>query len=236
MKKECALRFFKNIFTLPSRNFHLRIRENPLYRNYPSQLDSERIMHKLILILGLIILIVGAIVLSYGFERVRELDALIRADGWSATHYGLIDEYGTFGEPVASSTLPVKFRHQLSPDVWGGFKAILTIELPQEATVIFKIDSNGGIVFSIDGDKIIDMWHISRIYDRKEQVQLAPGSHNLELYWYGYGGEIAFDMYVEGRDEVANLQWAGLGILFIGIATTTVSFILKRKTLVGKPG
>lgn len=189
-------------------------------------------MHKLILIPGLIILIIGAIILGHGFERVRELDALIRADGWSVTHYGLIDEYGTFGEPVASSTLPVKFRHQLSPDVWGGFKAILTIELLREATVIFKIDSNGGIIFSVDGDTIISMWYISRIYDHEEQIQLTPGVHKLELYWYGYGGEIAFDMYIEGRDKAANLQFTGLGVFFIGVVITSVGFALKRKTSV----
>jgi len=186
-------------------------------------------MHKFSLIPGLIILIVGAITLSYGFEQTRELNSLIRADKWSVVHYNLRDEYGTFGEPVASSTFPAKFKHQLSPAVWGGFKAILTMELLREATVIFKIDSNGGIIFSVDGDRIIDMWYISRIFDRKERVRLASGVHNLELYWYGYGGEISFDMYVEGQDIVTSLQWAGLGILFIGLAVLTVSFILIRK-------
>ncbi|MBS7611843.1 hypothetical protein KEJ27_06510 [Candidatus Bathyarchaeota archaeon] len=189
-------------------------------------------MRKFILILGLIMLIVGAIILSYSFEQIRRLDALIKTDEWFVTHYSLKDEYGTFGEVTASSTFPAKFKHQLSPAVWGGFKASLTVELLQEATVIFRIDSNGGIIFSVDGSAIISMWYISRIYDHKEQVQLAPGVHKLELYWYGYGGEITFDMYVEGRDAAANLQWTGLGVFFIGVAITSVGFVLKRKTSV----
>jgi hypothetical protein len=195
-----------------------------------------RYMRKSVFVPGLVVLIIGACLLGYGFKYAGDLDALIKASEWDVTWYRVIDSYGTWGDVIGRSTLPARFGRTtiVYDDVSEefGFKATMTIELLRDDTVVFQTGSDDGIMLYVDGELVVNSW-VLRGYtlDSPVHIPLKAGTHVLELWYYQWHGasEASFDMHVEEYETARNLQTAGGGILFIGVIVTIVGFLLKPK-------
>lgn len=117
-------------------------------------------MHKRIFIVGLGILVVGAVLSAYNFKYASDVETNIKTGEWSVTWYNIEDEFGTWDEIIGSSTFPGRFAYNPisyeERDDAFGFKATSTMELSQDANIIFKAGSDDGVMLFVDGNVLID--------------------------------------------------------------------------------
>lgn len=194
-------------------------------------------MYIKVLIPGLVVLIIGASLLAYGFIWKNNLAASIKAEGWDVTWYRVVDSYGTWGEVIGSSTLPPTFgRTIIIYEDWSeefGFRATMSIYLEKDETVVFQTGSDDGIMLYVDGELVVNSW-ILRGYtlDPPVKMYLSAGTHTLELWYYEWHGanEASFEMHVDDQWDVAStMQTVGGGILFIGAIVSIIGLILKPR-------
>jgi hypothetical protein len=199
-----------------------------------------RYMRKSVFIPGLVVLVIGACLLGYGFKYAGDLDALIKTSEWDVTWYQVIDSYGTWGDVIGHSTLPARFGRTtiIYEDVSEefGFRATMTIELLRDDTVVFQTGSDDGIMLLVDGGVVINGWRLRGYTIDEAEFKLSAGKHELKLKYYEWGGgqDASFDVKLADWRQAMSARTDGGGVGFLGgflaaLGAILPPTILKRK-------
>jgi len=184
---------------------------------------------------GLVILVLGAALLGYGFQSAA---TSVEVGQWEVTWYTMRDTYGTWGEVIETATFPANFNYDpLGPATRPepiGFKAVMEINVLQTTNVGFTIGGDdGSIALLIDGASFNDLYCPDPNTSESSETTLSAGRHLLEIQYYQVLVEddpaATFSMSVPAQESAAEIMTGGGALLFIGIVVTLLGFLLKTK-------
>lgn len=193
-------------------------------------------MRKSILIFGLILIVIGGIVVGFGYQLAQQ--SSIEAGEWQVTWYSMLDTFGAWGDVIATGRFPTIFSYDPLEYSYRnepiGFKALLTINVPKDMTVQFTIGGDDGEIFLfLDGDLLIALPCHDPNTSSSSEARLSAGAHTLEIRYYQVLVEddpaAQFNMTVSGQQEAMSIMGGGGLLVFLGVVLAVVGFLLKPK-------
>lgn len=195
-------------------------------------------MRKSILIPGLVLVVLGSILVAFGFQLSQQI--AIEAGEWQVTWYSMQSTHGVWGDVIATGRFPKTFSYDPLEYSYReepiGFKAFLEINVPRDVTVQFTIGGDDGdITLFLDGDVLLNLPCPDPNVQQSIETYLTAGKHILTLEYYQVLIEddpaALFNMVVSGEQEAINIMTGGGALVFVGVILTLLGFLIKpRKT------
>ncbi len=172
-------------------------------------------MRKGYVLIGLVVLIIGAIILNFGMQT----RVFASTGEWNVTYYTMTGN-NVWGEVIGSDKFPTEFDYDPLPLVRErseavGFKAVMDLEVLRDANFTFTVTVDDGvIVLYLNGKNIKTL--IAPDPDKTETVTvlLKAGTNNLECKCFQIVPVLEDDLHpafkmIADRQEPARLLMAG---------------------------
>ncbi len=195
-------------------------------------------MRKSILIPGLVLIALGAVIISYGLQLSQQWD--IEAGEWQVTWYSMQNTYGVWGDVIATGRFPKTFSYDPLEYSYReepiGFKALLEVNVPRDMMVQFTIGGDDGdITLFLDGDILLNLPCPDPNVQRSIEAYLSAGRHILEIEYYQVLVEddaaALFNMTIPRQQEVMGIAIGGGVLVFIGIILALLGFLMKPRKM-----
>lgn len=195
-------------------------------------------MRKSILIPGLVLIILGAVIISFGLQLSSQYS--MEAGEWQVTWYSMQNTYGVWGDAIATGRFPTIFSYDPLEYSYReepiGFKAFLEVNVPRDVTVQFTIGGDDGdITIFLDGDVLLNLPCPDPNVQQSIEAYLTAGRHTIEIEYYQVLVEddpaALFNMVISGQQEATSMMTGGGALIFIGIILALLGFLLKPKKI-----
>jgi len=193
-------------------------------------------MRKFILIPGLVLIVLGAAVIGFGFQLSKQFG--VEAGEWQVTWYSMQNTYGVWGTVIATGRFPTIFSYDPLEysyrDEPIGFKAFLEINVPRDMTIQFTIGGDDGdITLFLDGNILLNLPCPDPNVQQSTEAYLTAGRHTLEIEYYQVLVEddaaALFNMTIPEQQTATSIITGGGVLVFLGVILTLIGFLLKPK-------
>ena len=69
-----------------------------------------------------------------------------------------------------------------------GYRAVRPLNLFKNKTLTVIVTTDDGIRVYVDGNPVIDEWHLQGATTYTKQVEVSAGEHTLKVEWYEWEG------------------------------------------------
>jgi len=193
-------------------------------------------MRKPILIPGLILIILGAVIISFGFQLSQQFS--IEAGEWQVTWYSMQNTYGVWGDVIATGRFPTIFSYDPLEYSYRnepiGFKAFLEINVPRDVTIQFTIGGDDGdITLFLDGEVLLNLPCPDPNVQQSTEAYLTAGRHTLAIEYYQVliedDAAALFNMAIPEQQTAMGIMTGGGALVLLGVILTLIGFLLKPK-------
>lgn len=192
-------------------------------------------MRRNYIIIGLIVLTLGAIVLNSGLQ-MRVIESM---GEWDVTYYTMIG-INEWGDAIGTDTFPSEFDYDPLPvsrerEEAIGFRSSMDLDLLKGGDIEFTIVADDGvIVLVVDGETLEILIAPDPDDEVTSQVFLEAGSHNIQLRYFQIvpvledDPHAAFQITIQAEEQARLATEGGIAPIYAGVAVAFLGLRLDQ--------